>query len=77
MSLNHFSRRFLAPAAAASDGQAHLHFEQRARALIHGFADLAVADGMAHANVHGGRLSNPATLALAATIGHHRKSKCE
>ncbi len=53
MRLNHFSRRIFAPAAAAGDGQAHLDFEQRCSALIHGFADLAIADGIAHANVHG------------------------
>lgn len=54
MRLNHFSRSLLASAAAAGDRQAHLDLEQRAGALVHGFADLAVADGMAKANVHGG-----------------------
>jgi hypothetical protein len=53
MRLNQFSRRIFASTAAGGDGQAHLDFEQRSRALIDGLADLTVADGMAHANVHG------------------------
>jgi len=53
MSLNHFSRRILASAAAAGDGQLLLHFVQRAGAAIHDFANLAITDGIAQANVHG------------------------
>jgi uncharacterized tellurite resistance protein B-like protein len=53
MRLNHFSRRILASTAAAGDWQAHLDREQRVRALIDSLADLAVADGMAQADVHG------------------------
>jgi hypothetical protein len=47
MVLNHFSRRILAPATAAGDGQLQLHFVQRAGAAIHDFADLAITDGIA------------------------------
>jgi hypothetical protein len=65
MRLNHFSRRVLASTAAAGDGQAHLDFEQRPRALIDSFADLSVADGMAQANVHG----------LALDTGDWRQSR--
>jgi hypothetical protein len=53
MRLNHFSRRIFAAAAAAGDWQAHLDVEQRRRTLIDSLADLAVADGMAQADVHG------------------------
>jgi hypothetical protein len=53
MRLNHFSRRIFASAAAAGDWQAHLDVEQRRRTLIDSLADLAVADGMAQADVHG------------------------
>jgi hypothetical protein len=53
MRLNHFSRRIFASTAAAGDRQAHLDFEQRRGALIHGLANLAIADGIANANVHG------------------------
>jgi hypothetical protein len=54
MSLNNFSRRIFASTAAAGDRQLHLHFVQRRGAPIHDFADLAIADGIAQANVHGG-----------------------
>jgi hypothetical protein len=53
MVLNNFSRRILASAAAAGDRQLQLYFVQRSGALIHDFADLAIADGIAQANVHG------------------------
>jgi hypothetical protein len=53
MSLNNFSRRILASPAAAGDWQLLLHFVQRCGASIHDFADLAIADGIAQANVHG------------------------
>jgi hypothetical protein len=56
MRLNHFSRRIFASTAAAGDWQAHLDFQQRRGTLIDGFADLAIADGMAHADVHGSGL---------------------
>jgi hypothetical protein len=47
MSLNNFSRRILASAAAARDWQLQLHFVQRTGAAIHDFADLAIANGIA------------------------------
>jgi hypothetical protein len=53
MVLNNFSRRIFASTAAAGDGQLQLHFVQRSGALIHDFADLAITDGIAQANVHG------------------------
>ena len=52
MFVDDFSRGVLAGATAAAHGQATLHFEQRPRAFIHGFADLAIGDGMTNANVH-------------------------
>jgi hypothetical protein len=55
MRLNHFSRRIFASTATAGDRQAHLDIEQRRRALIDSLADLAVADGMTQADVHGFR----------------------
>jgi hypothetical protein len=70
MRLNHFSRRILASTAAAGDGQAHLDFQQRRGALIDGFADLAIADGMAHADVHGSR-----ALASTRLLGDWRESQ--
>jgi hypothetical protein len=73
MRLNHFSRRILAPAAATGYRQAHLHFEERAGALIDDFADLAIADCMAQTDVHGSRLSILAALARTAAIGDHPK----
>jgi hypothetical protein len=73
MRLNHFSRRIFASTAAAGDRQAHLNFEQRRGALIHGLPDLAVTDGMAHANVHGWLLESR-RLASVASIGHHVKT---
>jgi hypothetical protein len=54
MSLNNFSRRIFASTAAAGDWQLQLYFVQRAGASIHNFSDLAIADGIAQANVHGG-----------------------
>ena len=53
MVLNNFSRRIFASTAAAGDWQLHLYFVERSGALIHDFADLAIADGIAQANVHG------------------------
>jgi len=53
MRLNHFSRRILASTAATSDWQPHLDFKQRLGALVDDLANLAVADGIAHADVHG------------------------
>jgi hypothetical protein len=53
MVLNNFSRRILAPTAATGDRQLLLDFVQRSGASIHDFADLAIADGIAQANVHG------------------------
>jgi hypothetical protein len=53
MSLNNFSRRILASTAAAGDRQLQLYFVERCGAPIHDFADLAIADGIAQANVHG------------------------
>ena len=53
MVLNNFSRRILASAAAAGDWQLQLYFVKRGGAFIHDFADLAIADGIAQANVHG------------------------
>ena len=52
MVLNNFSRRILASTAAARDGQLLLDFVERSGAPIHDFADLAIADGIAQANVH-------------------------
>jgi hypothetical protein len=48
-----------AAAAAAADGKLALHFEQGARAVIDGIANLAVTHCVADANVHGGPSSNP------------------
>jgi hypothetical protein len=62
MRLNHFSRRIFASAAAAGDRQAHLDIEQRRRTLIDGLADLAVADGMTEADVHGLEALDPNRL---------------
>jgi hypothetical protein len=59
MRLNHFSRRFFATAAAAGDRQTHLYFEQRTGALIDSISDLAIADGVTQADVHGGRALDP------------------
>jgi len=55
MSLNNFSRRIFASAATARDRQLQLHFVERAGTAIHDFADLAITDGIAQANVHGVR----------------------
>lgn len=52
MSLNNFSRRILATAAAAGDRQVPLHLGQGIRTAIDDLADLAIADGMTQANVH-------------------------
>jgi hypothetical protein len=52
MVLNNFSRRILASPATAGDRQLLLHVVQGGGASIHNFADLAVADGIAQANVH-------------------------
>jgi hypothetical protein len=75
MRLNHFSRRIFASTATGGDWQAHLDFEQRDCALIDGLADLAVADGIAHANVHGW-LSIPAT-GVSRYDWRSCKNKCE
>ena len=53
-----------AAAAAASDREIGLYLAKRAGAAIHRFADLAIADGMAHADVHGLR-----NLASGVTTG--------
>ena len=53
MSLNNFSRRIFASAAAAGDRQLQLHFVQRTGAAIYDFADLAITDGITEADVHG------------------------
>jgi len=42
--------------AAVCDGEAGLNVIERAGAAIHALADLAVADGVAEANVHGGAM---------------------
>jgi hypothetical protein len=52
MSLNNFSRRILASAAAAGDRQLQLYFVERSGAPIDDFTDLTIADGIAQANVH-------------------------
>jgi hypothetical protein len=49
---NDLARGVFAPAAATSDGQLALHFEQRARAVIDGIANLTVTYCVADANVH-------------------------
>ncbi len=72
MSLNNFSRRILASTAAAGDGQLQLDFVQRAGAAVHDFADLAIADGIAQADVHGFE-ADPEY----PRIGYHAKYKCE
>ena len=43
---------------------------QSIAALVHGFADLAVANGIAHANVHGVRLSSRRPLREPRQWGH-------
>jgi hypothetical protein len=53
MSLNNFSRRILATAAATGHWQACLDFGQRGCALIDDLANLAIADGVTQTNVHG------------------------
>lgn len=73
MSLNNFSRRILATAAATGDWQLQLHFVQRTGATIDDFADLAIADGIAQANVHGAQDLE----ADCPRIGYHAKYKCE
>jgi len=45
--------------AAGTNGKLALNFEQRARTVIDGIADLTVTDGVANANVHGGPSSVP------------------
>jgi hypothetical protein len=45
--------------AAASDGQLALHFEQGARAMIDGIANLMVTYSVANAHVHGSPSSIP------------------
>jgi hypothetical protein len=77
MRLNYFSRRFLATAAAAGDWQAHLDFQQGCRPLIDNLADLAIADGMTHANVHGGSALDPAARGSSRADGLSCKYKCE
>lgn len=53
MSLNNFSRRFLASTAAAGDWQVPLHLGKRTRTPVDDLADLAITDGMTQTNVHG------------------------
>jgi hypothetical protein len=53
MVLNNFSRRIFASTAAARDRQLQLYLVQRSGTAIHDFTDLAIADGIAQANVHG------------------------
>lgn len=60
MSLNNFSRRFLAVAAAAGHRQVPLHRGKGIRTAIDDLADLAIADGMTQANVHGSNLTEGA-----------------
>ena len=62
--IDDFARRVFATAAAAGNRQMDLHLVQRRRAAIHDFADLAIADGMTHANVHKSRLAEISTLLL-------------
>jgi hypothetical protein len=48
-----------APAAAAADGKLALHFEQGARAVVDGIANLTVTYCVADAHVHGSPSSIP------------------
>src|SRR5580704_554395 len=48
-----FAGGVFAAAAAAPDGKLALHFEQGARAMIDGIANLTVTDCVADAHVHG------------------------
>ena len=48
-----------AAAAAAADGKLALHFEQGARAMVDGIADLTVTYCVADAHVHGSPSSIP------------------
>ena len=50
---NDLARGVFAPTTATSDGQLALHFEQRARAVIDGIANLTVTYCVADAHVHG------------------------
>ena len=52
-----FPRGVFAAAAAARDRKIGLHLAQRLGAPIHGFPDLAIADGMAHADIHSSGLA--------------------
>lgn len=60
MSLNNFSRGFLAAPAAAGDRQVPLHLGKGIRAAIDDLADLALANGMTQAYVHGSNLTEGA-----------------
>ena len=53
MSLNNFSRRIFALAAAARDWKVLLYFRERLGTAVDDLADLAIADGAAEADVHG------------------------
>jgi hypothetical protein len=50
---DYFASRFFTRAAAARDGEVRLHFVERSGAAVHDFPDLAIADRMTYANVHG------------------------
>lgn len=52
MGFDHGASRVFASTAATRDRQMRLHFIERRRPAVHDFADLAVADGMAEADVH-------------------------
>ena len=60
MSLNNFSRGLFATAAATGDRQMPLHLGKRPGAAVDDLADLAIADGMTQANVHGSKVSSKA-----------------
>src|SRR5690349_9454506 len=53
MSLNNFSRRIFALAAATRDRKVPLHFRERLGPAVDDLADLAIADGAAKADIHG------------------------
>jgi hypothetical protein len=54
MRLDHIPRRLFTATTAARDGKMRLHFAQRAGATVHDFADLAIGDCAADADVHDG-----------------------
>jgi hypothetical protein len=58
---NDLAGGILAAAAATADGELALHFEQRARAVVDGFANLAVTYRVADAYIHVGPLINSGT----------------